>query len=86
MEEGREEGETRLLVGQICRKLRKGQSVSAIAEMLEENEAYIQEICRIAEPFAPDYDENKVYETCAAKKSGKWTAYRLSISAADYAD
>ena len=33
-----------------------------IADMLGEDEARIRAICNVAEEFAPDYDEDKVFE------------------------
>ncbi len=61
-QEGREEGKQRLLIEQICKKLRKQQSVTEIAAALEENEETIQQICDIAKAYAPDYAEAKIYE------------------------
>ena len=58
--EGRAEGEDRKLIKQICCKLRKGKSISQIADELEEDEVRIKAICDAAEKYAPDYDENKV--------------------------
>ncbi len=66
--EGREEGRKALLVSMVCKKLKKGKSVSKIAEELEEDEAHIQIICDIAAEFAPEYDVSKIVErleTCA---------------------
>ena len=51
------------MIGQICRKLRKGKSVVQIADELEEDEARIKAICDAAEAFAPGYDEEKVITT-----------------------
>ena len=59
-EEGREEGEWRKLVAQVCRKLRKGKPLEAIADELEEDIAEIQLICEAAEGFAPEYDEEQI--------------------------
>ena len=58
--EGIAEGEARHLVKLICRKLRKGEMPSQIADELEEDEVRIQVICDTAAEFAPDYDEEKV--------------------------
>ena len=57
---GRVEGEEIRLIRQICRKLRKGKSVTQIADDLEESEIRVQVICDAASEFAPDYDEEKV--------------------------
>ena len=55
-------GENRKLLSQICKKLRKHQSVEMIADALEEDVTVIQKICNMIDPLAPDYDEEKVYE------------------------
>lgn len=60
--EGKAEGENSILVGLICRKLRKNKSIEQIAEELENDVSVVRDICRAAQPFAPDFDENKVYE------------------------
>lgn len=60
--EGREEGGMLYLISMICKKLAKGKSVSCIAEELEETEALIGQICRIAEESAPVYDAEMIYD------------------------
>ena len=50
------------IVSQVCKKLRKGKTVSQIADELEENDMRIQVICDSAAQFAPEYDEKKVSE------------------------
>ncbi|MCM1172181.1 MAG: hypothetical protein NC393_08660 [Clostridium sp.] len=60
--EGMEDGETKKLITLICRKLRKAKEVDVIADELEEDFAIISEICKAAEPYAPDYNEELVYE------------------------
>lgn len=67
-EKGRAEGEAKgkaagkdeKLTELICKKLRKKKDVETIAEELEEDLPKIKDICRIAAPFAPDYDIEKV--------------------------
>ncbi len=61
-EEGRSQGEILKLISQICRKLVKGKDIETIADELEEEPEQIEEICRIAKIYAPDYDEDKIYE------------------------
>ncbi|MCI9132728.1 MAG: hypothetical protein HFI31_00860 [Lachnospiraceae bacterium] len=69
-EEGRKEGIAqgintgmeRKLVDLICRKLRKGKGVKAIAEELEEEPEAIERICQAAQEFAPDYDSELIAE------------------------
>ncbi|MCM1082570.1 MAG: hypothetical protein NC428_03750 [Clostridium sp.] len=60
--EGLEDGELRKLITQVCRKLRKSKEVAVIADELEEDNSVISEICKAAEAFAPDYNEELVYE------------------------
>ena len=60
--EGRTEGELFKVISQICRKLIKGKDVETIADELEEEPEQIEEICRIARQYAPDYDEEKIFE------------------------
>ena len=60
--EGRVEGELRAILRMTCKKLRKGLSVQEIVEDLEEDEALIAAICKAAESYAPEYDEQKVWE------------------------
>ncbi len=55
-------GELRQLVKQICRKLSRGQQPEQIAEALEESEERVRSICRAAQPFAPDYPLQAVWE------------------------
>ncbi len=59
---GKEIGKDECLVGQICRKLRRMMSIPQIAREVEEDETRVQLICDIAEQYAPDYDEQKVFE------------------------
>ena len=56
----KDEGKEEKLISQICRKLRRGKSVTQIADELEEDEIRVQSICDTAAEFAPDYDEDKV--------------------------
>ncbi|MCM1288912.1 MAG: hypothetical protein NC240_11445, partial [Clostridium sp.] len=62
MEQGLEQGETKKLINLICRKLRKSKEADVISDELEEDFAVISEICKAAEDFAPDYNEELVYE------------------------
>ena len=67
-EEGLAEG-MRIVIRMICRKLRKGLSVQEIAEDLEEDEALISSICEVASHFAPEYNEQKIWEEYKNRKS-----------------
>ncbi len=61
-EEGREEGRLEKLVSQVFKKLRKNYDVCEIADMLEEDEHVIRQICDAAKKYAPDYDEKNCAE------------------------
>ena len=60
--EGREEGELKRLIRQICKKLVKGKSLEDIADDLEEKIDDIRPMYEAAIAFSPDYDVEKVYE------------------------
>ena len=49
-------------ISQICKKLVKCKSTDIIASEIEEDEAFVKEICSIAEKYLPDYDEDKIYD------------------------
>ena len=68
-EEGREEGENRLLIRQICRKMRKGMGIHQIAEDTEVDETRIGELFEIIKKYAPDYDEEKVLGSLGLNKA-----------------
>ena len=59
---GKAEGKEEKLAEQICRKLRKQKNPETIAEELEEELPLVQDICRKAAIFAPDYDVRKVLQ------------------------
>ena len=61
-EEGRKEGLQEHLIGQVCRKLKKGMPIDRIAAELEEDEDRIRAIVNVAEKYAPDYDIEKIVE------------------------
>lgn len=56
IEKGKEDGENRKLIEQICKKLKKNKPVECISDELEEPLETIRKICIIAERYAPDYD------------------------------
>lgn len=60
--EGRAEGRQQTIIMQVCKKLKKGKNVEQIAEALEEEVSYIERIYQVAQKYAPDYDEEKVYK------------------------
>ena len=61
-EEGISEGDLRRVILLICKKLRRHMDIPQIAREIEEDEAYVRPICEVAERFAPEYDEQKIYE------------------------
>lgn len=58
--DGRKEGETYILVKQVCTKLSKGYSEEKIAEQLEIELSQIRKICELASEYAPEYDVIKI--------------------------
>lgn len=70
---GQAEGEKLLLIKMVCKKLKKGKTAEEISEELEEELSVIENICRMAKCFAPDYDVEKVREALAGgKKQGRF--------------
>ncbi len=61
------EGQKRILIKQICKKLTKGMSISEIADDLETDEAEIARICEVADKFAPEYDQDAIFEELEKK-------------------
>ena len=53
-EDGISTGESKKLIEQICKKLRKGLMSEEIAELLEEDLSTVQEICEAAASYAPN--------------------------------
>ena len=67
--EGRAEGRMQEQISLICKKIMKGQSMEQIADALEEDISYIENICKVAEKYAPMYDVGKIYqEICSRGK------------------
>lgn len=58
---GMERGCKETLIGQICRKLKKGKTAEQIADELEEELETVVSICKAAKAFAPEYDREKIY-------------------------
>ena len=57
---GLEIGRVEVVVSQIMKKLRKGYSPEQISEALEEDLENVQEICEVAQKYAPDYNEAEI--------------------------
>lgn len=66
---GMAEGEEKLLIKLICRKLKKETDPQAIAKELEEDLERVQNVCRVAEKYAPEYDCNLIYDALHKDKS-----------------
>ncbi|MDD6201672.1 MAG: PD-(D/E)XK nuclease family transposase, partial [Lachnospiraceae bacterium] len=67
---GKETGEKKKLLELVCKKIKKGLTVPEIADMLEEPEETIREICDIAHKYAPDYDVMKILKEYSLYKKG----------------
>lgn len=61
-DEGKAMGKELVLISKVCKKMIKGKQAAQIAEELEEEVAVIEKICEAAEGFAPEYDEEEIYE------------------------
>lgn len=59
-QEGREKGRIETLINLVCKKWNKGFTFPEIADLLEEKESVIQEICDIAARYAPEYDIERI--------------------------
>lgn len=64
--EGRVQGTELKVIQQVLRKLQKSCTVEQIADALEEPEEKISRIVRIAQKYAPEYDEKKILEELMA--------------------
>ena len=69
--EGRAEGKMMDKIELVCKKLSKGKSLQTIAEELEEDPSVIKAICQAAEPFAPNYDVEAIYDALQCSRSGQ---------------
>ena len=67
--EGRAEGELRLLIRQVCAKLRQGDTPDKIAEDLLADQEKVDRICSAAKTCG--FDENAVYENLRTGKTNK---------------
>lgn len=64
--QGEEHGELRKLISLICKKLAKGKSPETIAQELEEDLSAISPIIEVAQKYAPDYNEELIYQDITA--------------------
>lgn len=60
--DGEMKGKSKTLINLVCKKLRKGKAPETIAEELEEDIAVLSRIVEIAQKYAPDYDEELIYQ------------------------
>lgn len=58
--EGKKEERARIFVKSVCKKIRKGNTVAEIADMLEMDTETVQRIYDTAAGYFPDYDEDKI--------------------------
>ena len=65
--EGRLEGRMLTKISMICTKLRKGKTIEIIADEMEEDISKVTDIYDLALEYAPDFDENKVWEAYVDK-------------------
>ena len=59
---GEPQGEEKMLIRQVCRKLQKGKTVDEIAYDLDEEVYSIMGIYEAAQFCAPEYDVDAIYE------------------------
>ena len=67
-EEGCEAGETNKLVSQVIKKVRKGQSLEQIADVLEEDVETLRPIYNAIIGAAPDYDVKEIHRRLGEKE------------------
>ena len=67
MAQGITQGRTIAELQMISRKLKKNKSVEQIAEELEIDTNYVNELCDRLKPFAPDYDIDKIKKEVCQK-------------------
>ncbi len=65
--EGRIEGEKKLLINQIYKKMLKEQKPEEIANMLEEEVADIQPIYNLIQESLPEFDADRIFEKLSAE-------------------
>ncbi len=68
-QEAEMEGRLESKIELVCKKLRKNKSLEQIAEDLEEDLSVIQSIWKVAEPFAPEFDETEIYKAWMKENS-----------------
>ena len=69
IERGIERGETQTLISIVCRMIKKGNAPQEIADILAEDISKIEAICDVAKEYAPEYDEEAVYEKLSGRRN-----------------
>ena len=59
----------KILVKQVCNKIKEGKDVYAIVKEVGVEEATTREICYIAQNYAPDYDIDKILDEVMQKET-----------------
>ena len=67
--QGIERGETQTMISIVCRMIKKGNAPQEIADILEEDISKIEAICDVAKEYAPEYDEEAVYEKLSGRRN-----------------
>ena len=62
LEQGIRQGEEKNIINLVCKKVKRGKSLSVIAEELEEEEESLKVIYESVLDAAPDYDVDQIYE------------------------
>ena len=56
-----QEGDRKRLIRSVCHLLQKGYDPANIAELLDEEQGLVEQICSLAQAAAPEYDIEKIY-------------------------
>ena len=62
------EAQDRLLIKQVCHNLSQGMSASDMANIFCVEEGKISNICEAAEKYAPDYDQDAIFDELQKEK------------------
>ena len=61
-ESGHQEGDRKRLIRSVCHLLQKKYAPAAIAELLDEDQGLVEQICSLACAAAPEYDIERIYQ------------------------
>ena len=56
-----QEGDRKRLIRSVCHLLQKGYAPATIAELLDEEQGLVEQICSLALVVVPEYDIEKIY-------------------------